>query len=262
MTCNQFRPFIVDLARGAIDAAAIEADVDRHVRGCDDCRRLLERERIMSAALRRVAQIDVPGIDPVRERALLTAFDTAIAVSNNGSRYRIWLPAAAAVLLITSVVAWKLPFRAGTAGQNRHTASASALPRMSPDAHRNAGDLKASELDARARTPSRPEHVVERPAPAIPPSSEAAQPSPRRRRANRAADEVRDATFEQTSFVAWPYANAGPPLESGSVKRVDLPVSILPALGLWPPASGEATVAVEILVGQDGFARAFRLVEQ
>ena len=57
-------------------------------------------------------------------------------------------------------------------------------------------------------------------------------------------------------------AAARPPLESGALMRVDLPVSILPALGLWPPASPQTTVPVEILVGQDGFARAFRLVPE
>jgi hypothetical protein len=76
------------------------------------------------------------------------------------------------------------------------------------------------------------------------------------------ADDVLDASFETTSFVAWPGAAAGPPLESGSVIRVWLPVSILPALGLWPPPSAGSEVPADVLVGQDGFARAVRLVPE
>jgi hypothetical protein len=83
--------------------------------------------------------------------------------------------------------------------------------------------------------------VVTRPAPAEP----------------RAAD----ASFDLTGFVAWPGASAWPPLESGSLMRVDLPVSLLPTLGLSAPSSA-GFVAADIVVGQDGFARAVRLVQQ
>jgi len=259
MTCSQFRPFIVDLARGAIDAAAVEADVERHVRGCDDCRRLLERERIMSAALRRVAQVDVPDVDPERERALLAAFDAAVATTNNRPRYRVWLPATAAVVLLATAVAWKFALGAGTTAR-RHGADPEAASSAPAITHGAARVDAPSNPDGASESSPR-EHVARQSASVIPPSGERTLQTQRRRQANQVVDEVRDAAFEQASFIAWPYAGAAPPLESGTVRRVDLPVSILPALGLWPPSSADATVPVEILVGQDGFARAFRLVE-
>jgi hypothetical protein len=43
--------------------------------------------------------------------------------------------------------------------------------------------------------------------------------------------------------------------------RVELPVSVLPTLGLIPPASHVTAVRADLLVGQDGLARAFRLVD-
>jgi hypothetical protein len=63
-------------------------------------------------------------------------------------------------------------------------------------------------------------------------------------------------------FVAWPGASAWPPLESGALMRVDLPVSLLPTLGLSAPSSAAGLVAADIVVGQDGLARAVRLVQQ
>jgi hypothetical protein len=66
---------------------------------------------------------------------------------------------------------------------------------------------------------------------------------------------------ELTDFVPWPGADAGPPFESGELVRVDLPVSALPALGLWPPSSDVSFVQADVIVGQDGFARAVRLVQ-
>jgi hypothetical protein len=69
-----------------------------------------------------------------------------------------------------------------------------------------------------------------------------------------------DASLDVSDFVAWPGAQAWPPFESGKLMRVDLPVSALPALGLWPPPSAASVVEADIVVGQDGFARAVRIV--
>ena len=52
------------------------------------------------------------------------------------------------------------------------------------------------------------------------------------------------------------YAN-----HDGQLVRVDLPVSELSALGIWPPSSNVSIVPADIIVGQDGYARAVRLVQ-
>jgi hypothetical protein len=62
-------------------------------------------------------------------------------------------------------------------------------------------------------------------------------------------------------FVVWPGAAGLPPLESGELVRTELPVSVLPSLGLRPPASHVTAVRADVLVGQDGLARAVRLVD-
>ena len=67
--------------------------------------------------------------------------------------------------------------------------------------------------------------------------------------------------FDMTGFVPWPGAEAWPRFESGSLVRVDLPVSALIALGLPVPLSTASVMQADIVVGQDGFARAVRLVQ-
>jgi hypothetical protein len=63
-------------------------------------------------------------------------------------------------------------------------------------------------------------------------------------------------------FIVVPGATLLPPLESGSLVRMELPVSILPSLGMSPPATGHGTqVTADVIVGQDGLPRAVRLVE-
>jgi len=80
---------------------------------------------------------------------------------------------------------------------------------------------------------------------------------------NRRADREPAAdVLDLSEFVPWPGAAAWPPFESGALVRVDLPVSALPALGLIPPASATTVVQADLIVGQDGLARAVRLVQQ
>ena len=63
-----------------------------------------------------------------------------------------------------------------------------------------------------------------------------------------------------TEFIVVPGAANLPPMESGTLVRFDLPVSMLPSLGVTPPAGGGATVRADLVIGQDGLTRAVRLV--
>lgn len=68
---------------------------------------------------------------------------------------------------------------------------------------------------------------------------------------------------EETGFVPWPGAAALPAFESGQLVRTELPASVLPLLGIAradAPAGGP--VIADVLYGQDGLARAVRLVKQ
>lgn len=243
MTCRQLRPYVVDSARSAIDAAAVESQVARHVRGCPDCRALLERERIMSAALRRMADdIHVPPAAVERESALLTLFDQACAKPGR-RRVPLWLwsPALAAMLVVVVFAGWRSQRPAPATARVATTHPPPApLPTASTATTVRLPAMSAERGRAKRRWAAR-RTVLHPPA----------RPS---------VDDVVEASFEATSFLAWPGAMAGPPLESGSVIRVTLPVSILPALGLWPPPSAGSEVPADLLVGQDGFARAVRLV--
>jgi len=62
-------------------------------------------------------------------------------------------------------------------------------------------------------------------------------------------------------FVMVPGASALPPMESGSLVRMDVPASMLPSLGLAPAANPLARIRADVIVGQDGLARAVRLVD-
>ena len=62
-------------------------------------------------------------------------------------------------------------------------------------------------------------------------------------------------------FVIVPGAATLPAMESGSLVRMDVPVSMLPSLGLTPPPANRTTsVQADLIVAQDGLPRAVRLV--
>ena len=65
---------------------------------------------------------------------------------------------------------------------------------------------------------------------------------------------------EPGEFVIVPGAVALPPMESGSLVRMDMPVSMLPSLGLTPPGGHASVVKADLIVGQDGLPRAVRLL--
>jgi len=80
------------------------------------------------------------------------------------------------------------------------------------------------------------------------------------RRGSNPPSSTRDVRLDVNDFVAVPAAAGLPPMESGTLVRMDLPVSVLPSLGVTPPATARATVKADLVIGQDGLARAVRLV--
>ena len=69
-------------------------------------------------------------------------------------------------------------------------------------------------------------------------------------------------SVEQTAgFVALPYAQSDVPMEQAVVVRVNLSTSELSAMGVPVAMSSPQNVRADLLVGQDGVARAVRLVQ-
>jgi hypothetical protein len=250
MRCHEIESEIVDIARGVPGDPVRQAAISRHVHSCSRCSRRLETERALSAALRRLADGTAePPFDPDREAAILTAFDAVwepAKTGRSGTRrtraVRGWLVAAAVLLAVGAARLWTL----------------STPPTLS----KMTGRISSSHQGARPPTTVAPKHVASMPPQSLVAQNEATgtvAPSARRKNASRSVPTV--TTRPPAEFVQVPGAGTLPPLESGELLRLSLPVSALPSLGLLPPASAEVdVVSADVLVGQDGFARAVRLV--
>jgi anti-sigma factor RsiW len=108
MTCRQFVPDVIDYARGIVLDPPRQEAVASHLQSCVSCAALVERERAMSAALRRLARSEeVPPQNDIRLGRLLAMFDaprrplSRVAVG-------VGLSLAASILIVVGLsVGWK-----------------------------------------------------------------------------------------------------------------------------------------------------------
>jgi hypothetical protein len=173
---------------------------------------------------------EAPVFDPARERALLAAFDAAWAGPRSRPRSRAWRPLAAAAVIV--LCAGAMLFVARRPDRTEHGT------RSIPTAH------SAPQIAA------------------VPVASSAIAPrtSARRTGARAAARRTSASSHRAPSmFVPWPGAETLPAFESGRLVRLDLPESVAISIGLSPRATRSGVIRADMLVGQDGLARAVRI---
>lgn len=145
-----------------------------------------------------------------------------------GQAWRSWAAAAASIALILAGVSmWQR-----IAGEGRQAAlppSAPAVPVM------------------QAIAPLQPPAVLD-----VTVSHPPGRPAPKPPR--------RDGAVTPSGFVALPWTAGLPAFESGEIVRMEVPVASLPAYGIDISSGADRPVEADILIGQDGLARAIRLV--
>jgi hypothetical protein len=220
MSCHHLEPHIVDMARGVTSDQ--DAKIARHVLWCPSCAGLLERERAMSAALRRLAKdLKEPADNPQREAALLAMFDHPGARPRSRVHQARWTGLVAAGVVLTVMLGWRF----GSAPE-------------APDS--SAPSFAVALPETRQQQTLEPDSYMVAAAPVASATA--------RRGGALNADLRSTGTTEPAEFVAWPGAGAWPSFESGEVIRIDIPTDA-------------GVVAADVLVDQDGFARAIRLVQ-
>ena len=172
--------------------------------------------------------------DPERERALLAAFDAAWTKPRVVISRRAWPPlAAAAVLILAAGVAWTIA--------NRRV-----------DVHAPNAPQKIAAAPQVVASAARPEPVEE----TAPPPAARAVPT-RVKPAHGASAPVN--TDAASAFVPWPGAETLPAFESGHLMRLDHARASGDLARSQDDGAQAGVVRADILVGQDGLARAVRV---
>lgn len=279
MTCEEFADALLD--RGE-PSHGITAALRAHAAHCARCAGRRQRhDAVVSdlAALARAIDVPVAAFDAMEERlaAAMTAPAVnepavhAVAAAMSRPWYLDWRAgAAAAVLVLAVAITWyperprplpTSPKPAPTQPPREPSPRTSAMavtpsPALATPAPAARVPVDKAPVDrAPVKSPARvpaPAAVVAStpPAPATTPAN-----APRTLTLSDA-----DTRERLAAFVALPGATALPDFESGQIVRVAVPVAELPAYGLeLIPHAGIDAVSVDVLVGQDGLARAMRL---
>jgi hypothetical protein len=234
MTCHELREALVDHARGVLTGAGSRAAIESHLEYCHGCATEHARQRALTEGLRAVAKAAASESAPaVLEGRLIVAFaaqhaERQPAVASGKRRGSPWLAAAASIAIVVGL-SYVVVNRARPEGSE---------VRLKPDA---TNEVKPDATEARLKpdvTNTKSNRGTRRPSTTTP----------------RAGLRIEE-------FVALPGAIGLPTFESGRIVRVDIPVSSLPAYGveLVPDAVG-SEVQADVIVGQDGQARAIRFV--
>jgi len=256
MTCESLTDIILDMARGAAVPEAARLSVRRHMETCPSCAAEYARQRELTTALQALAADAQEWSAPAAmEQRLLAAFATqngkpaVTDAPTTAGRWRYVLATAAMVTL----VAWGITREAGEPA-SRGTGE--------PAGNGVAVGVPEGRAAGAGPQPSSPPALSERGG-EVSPTAKPPAVSERRRYASRPPNPrtANPRTTAPVEFVSIPSAIGLPDLESGTVLRMELPLTALPEYGLQiAPDAMRTSIEADVLVGQDGQPRAIRLV--
>jgi hypothetical protein len=273
MTCEEFERVVTDLACEFLIEAATRKRALAHARACSRCAARLQQERALTAALGEVASAETAQAPAFMKTALLAAFQEQVSqaaltapTALRKERPRRWsrsLVTAAAVLLLAAILlALQVLHQQSQAesATNPETAVAGVSPSQEPTPRMN------SEIGepARQSTTTTKENVR----PAAQENKKNNVPRDQRRRLRpvfrpemAGTTGGSSASETVTDFIPLTAIADATAMHSGTIVRVEMPRASLIAMGLPLHAErAHETVKADIVVGDDGLARAIRLV--
>ncbi len=253
MNCQDFANIVNDLAAGRLMNASTREHGLAHAATCKRCAARMADEHVLNAGLSAFAEsAETAAPSPQLKASLRAAFDARygkatapIGISTQANTHRWALAAVAAILLVAMTVPLWL---------------------------RQFSSQKTQVVVKKLPTPSRiteiPEELTRPPAPPSvdQPKVVSHNPSPgAKRRIARRDNAPAVSTFAAettTGFIPLTYLSSTTALQSGVIVRVEVERATLIAMGL--PLNLEragSRIKADLALGDDGVARAIRLVE-
>ncbi len=284
MNCQEFESRIETLAHGALADARDLREAAAHEESCDTCAALLADARSLSTGLRALAS-GMKGVEaPARvESALLAAFRARAASEGKEDSSRAYMPANVIPLNArVPVRQWSWVKTAAVASLAaaaslalfvliRPGASFDRSAMIEPPPGALGGPTKSAVTKVNsANVGEDKSHAPEVPdAPEDKPSRSQLTPRPRAMNASYSAGgrhpaPARPGTDTRAQEVATEFIPLGQyaQAEEGHLVRVELPRSALASFGLHVNAEASAggRVKADVLLGEDGTARAIRFI--
>jgi len=232
MNCTEFEGVVVDIARGDLMDATARRDGLAHAMGCERCGRRLANEQALSSLFAVAAAEDAGRTTPPAvKQALLSAFRETEFVGR--PKRRVWwlgAAVAAAAALLAVFVPVRKPHESPTVPKITRVPAGEPMKIIAP-VYREQRKPPVHSLRAAHRRPSMP-----------------------------APQSVREDREVVTDFI--PVVYDPEPVEHGRMVRVRLPRSALASFGLpMNEQRAEETIQADVVLGEDGLARAVRFVK-
>lgn len=260
MSCTQYDEVFTDLACGAPTDAAARDRAVAHAEGCRRCAARLARERALSDGLGALADSAARAEAPPRVKAAALAAFRAHAAEVAASPPAPWwrrqpllLAVAATLVLAAATTGLWLAGRTGTPAPASNRPIANDVPKTDDNEPR---DVNPRPVD----TP--PANDIASDAPVRHHKRHTTLPRPARTEVAVAATETASTQTETvTDYIPLTYLDDETAIRSGHVVRVEVSRDTLVLFGLGADVSGGGdTVKADVVIGDDGVARAIRFV--
>jgi len=253
MKCQEFEPIIISLARGQLVETSARETALGHLERCAHCAIAFEEQQALTVGIRVAAESLPRGASAQVEVALRRAFreqagrfvTTGINPQTKWNWLRSWrLVGAAAAIILLALLAGVSWLKSTPTNQKREVINHPATPSIADPGQKQESHAQINGRgDQNQRTSS--------------------NSSGSRRQGRRHSVRQGDESPNEVATRFYPLVEEDQmsPLESGRVVRVEIPVSTFIALGL--PITAESInqpVQADLLLGQDGLARAIRFL--
>ncbi len=236
MDCRIFNTLADDIARGCLADEEIRRAAMNHAEACSFCAgRLAEAERLTHVLRQFAASMGDLQAPPEVEKTLRIRFEQQRnLVQWHRRRQRLVLGAVAAAALL-AVLSVFLLLKPEGMRQNRPQVSITRPIVKAPEKMESAPADRSLMASARRKT---------------------------KNRQSVASENLRNVAGMEEGFIPLPYGEGSPAPAEEQVIRVKLPDSVLEEIGLPTPNGVAANyVTADILLGEDGIARAIRIVQ-
>jgi len=257
MNCQKFETVVGELARGRMMEIDIRREALVHSDECSRCALRLRNEDMLTRGLQLLAvetesaqapsQLEQRLLEVFRERRALQS------VSLTGGRWRYWISAAAAVLLIVGsgvAVRWQIAKSTDQIPQVAIERGEQTDPGKLVNGSLPDGPAKNVKHSAKWKPKERASNIL---------ASARLHPVPKKMItpvANHISKEI------ATEFMPLGYLNAANFQDGGQIVRVELPRSAMASFGL--PVNMDRyneRVKADVLLGVDGVAHAIRFIQ-
>jgi hypothetical protein len=266
MNCRNFETNIRALLRNQLTESGAQEQLLKHAKNCQKCSAILEAEKRLLSGFRAVNDdIALEVVPPRIEANLLRVFNsqadgqTEPGIKNISNPIQHWRQAgwafAATAVIVIACLAGIRQKGLISSGQNQEVLRVSTIPITLPD-------LSFPSVEEPASNAAVPVYKQTNIRKQKPLRSRAVADTSRMNMRSVIKKSVTPKAQDEPRFFPLAEADEFVSLESGQLVRVELSVSSLVKLGIPVKSDkGNQSVQADLLIGQDGIARAIRPLE-